>query len=240
MKNRIRMLLRGVGIEVHRYNAAQSLSARTGVQLAHHEVDCVVDVGANDGGYGRFIRSTGFTGSIVSFEPQMGAYQKLLHASHSDREWHVPARMALGDAAAELEINVAGNSVSSSLLKMLPRHLESAPLSQYVGKEKVAVNRLDALEIPEIKLARRIFLKVDTQGYELPVLMGAEGILDKVVGVQLEMSVLPLYDGQALYRSLLDWLEKTGFAMWGVEPGFSDSKTGQMLQFDGLFFKKNA
>jgi len=72
--SKIRILSRKFGIEINRYNVAQSHYARTGVQLAYHNVDCVIDVGANDGGYGEFIRSTGFKGNIVSFEPQSEAY----------------------------------------------------------------------------------------------------------------------------------------------------------------------
>ena len=72
VKSRFRLLARKLGIEINRYNTLQSLSARVGAQLAYNRVDCVVDVGANNGGYGRFIRSTGFKGKIVSFGSQTG------------------------------------------------------------------------------------------------------------------------------------------------------------------------
>lgn len=234
----IRVLARKFGIEVHRYNAAQSTAAKVGVQLAYHGVDCVLDVGANDGGYGRFIRSVGFNGNIVSFEPQAEAHAKLILASHADPAWYIAPPMALGDAETELEINVAGNSTSSSLLRMLPLHIESAPVSKYIGKEKVTVHRLDALDEPVIRAARRIYLKIDTQGYEKSVLLGARGIMDNVVGIQLEMSVIPLYEGQALFQELLTWMDDAGFEMWGVAPGFMNQTTGRMLQFDGIFFRR--
>lgn len=232
------MFARKFGLEINRYNTSQSLSAKVGVQLAFHGVDCVLDVGANIGGYGRFIRSTGYIGNIVSFEPQAEAYEQLLAASQADTAWHIPPRMALGETASELEINVAGNSTSSSLLQMLPSHIESAPQSKFVGKEKVNVHRLDALDIAEINDAQRIYLKIDTQGYEMPVLLGANSILDRVVGIQVEMSVIPLYTGQILYQELLSWLARAGFLMWGIEPGFMNTETGQMLQFDGIFFRQ--
>jgi len=145
--------------------------------------------------------------------------------------------MVLGDTESELELNIAGNSASSSLLEMLHSHVKAAPQSKYIGKEKVAVHRLDGLDDFRINDAKRIYLKIDTQGYELPVLQGSQGMMDRVVGVQLEMSVIPLYKGQALYQDLIAWLEKAGFEMWGVQPGFMNKKTGQMLQFDGILFK---
>lgn len=238
IKSKIRLFARKLGIEVNRYNTAQSHAARVGVQLASNGVDCVLDVGANDGGYGEFLRSAGFAGSIVSFEPQMDAHNRLLIKSHDDVAWHIAPRMALGDTEAELEINVAGNSTSSSLLAMLPSHTDSAPQSRCIGKEMVAVHRLDALNDPIINSKSRIYLKIDTQGYELQVLLGAQGLMERVVGVQVEMSVIPLYAGQALYQELFSWLDNAGFELWGLEAGFMNPSSGRMLQFDGIFFRK--
>jgi FkbM family methyltransferase len=240
VKSQIRSYLRKFGIEISRYNTSQSHTARIGAQLVSNKVDCVLDVGANDGGYAKFVREAGFKGNIVSFEPQADAYKRLLIKSKDDANWHVSTRMALGDAEAELEINIAGNSTSSSLLSMLPSHVESAPHSKNIGKEKVAVHRLDALNNEVIKAAKRIYIKIDTQGYEMPVLLGAKGLMDKVVGVQLEMSVIPLYNGQVLYQELFNWLEKAGFDMWGLESGFMNQETGRMLQFDGIFYRSGA
>jgi FkbM family methyltransferase len=238
LKSRARLFARKIGLEINRYNASQSDAARVGVQLRSNYVDCVLDVGANDGGYGEFIREAGFQGDILSFEPQAAAHERLLRRSQHDPRWHVAPRMALGLSEAELDIHVAGNSTSSSLLRMLPSHVESAPQSRCIGKETVAVHRLDTLDEPLIKSAERIYLKIDTQGYEKPVLLGAKGIMDKVIGVQLEMSVIPLYEHQALFPELLAWLDSAGFEMWGLAPGFMNQGTGRMLQFDGIFYRR--
>lgn len=238
IKSKIRLLMRKFGIDIARYNTSQSEEARIYAQLSHNAVDCVLDVGANDGGYGKFLRSAGFKGTIVSFEPQAAAHRKLLQASRSDPFWHVAAPMALGGSQSVLEINLAGNSASSSLLAMLPSHAEAAPSSKYTGKEKVEVRRLDDVDLSAIRDAKKIFLKIDTQGYEKPVLLGSTGLIDRVVGVQLEMSVIPLYDGQALYPELSAWLDEAGFELWGILPGFMNQTTGRMLQFDGIFFRK--
>ncbi|MFW8602416.1 FkbM family methyltransferase [Desulfobacterota bacterium M19] len=239
IKSRIRLFAKRFGFEINRYNSAQSLEVRFRTQLACNKVDCVLDVGANDGGYGKFLRSAGFTGNIVSFEPQTQAHGKLIESSRFDPAWYVAPPMALGDVETELEINVAGNSTSSSLLMMLPAHIQSAPHAKYVGKEIVKVCRLDSIDDPIIKTASRIYMKIDTQGYEKPVLLGAKGIMEKVVGIQLELSVVPLYEGQALFQELIAWLDDRGFEMWGVVPGFMDQTTGRMLQFDGIFFRRH-
>jgi FkbM family methyltransferase len=237
-KHKIRVILKSIlGIEINRYNSAQSPAARLGVQLAKNSVDCVLDVGANDGGYGRFLREASYKGDIVSFEPLSDAYTKLLESSKQDCAWHIAPQMALGEVAAKLNINVAGNSASSSLLTMLPSHIESAPESATIGSELVNVHRLDSLNHPIIDTRNRIFLKIDTQGYELQVLRGASTLMNRVVGIQVEMSVVPLYAGQPLYQELFAWLKSEGFELWGCHSGFMDPATGRMLQFDGIFFR---
>jgi len=238
VKSRIRSFAKKFGVEIARYNPAQSIEARIFTQLEYNKVDCVLDVGANDGGYGKFLRSAGYTGDIVSFEPQAHAHAKLLRASHSDSAWKIAPAMALGEVETELEINVAGDSFSSSILTMLPSHFESSPSSKYIGKEIVKVHRLDSLDEPVMRAAQRIYLKIDTQGYEMPVLLGAKGIIDKVVGIQLEMSTVALYEGQELFQELQTWLDGVGFEMWGIDPGFVNKATGRMLQFDGIFYRK--
>jgi FkbM family methyltransferase len=238
MKKIVKKISKKIGIEIKRYNNVQSIEARIRSQLKYHEIDCVIDVGANDGGYGKFLRSSGFNGLIISFEPQALAHSKLLETSHRDPAWIIAPQMALGNVKSMLEINLAGNSTSSSILPMLPSHLESAPSSKYIGKEIIEVNRLDQVNIHEINIAKKIYLKIDTQGYEKLVLLGANGIMDKIIGIQLEMSIIPLYDGQALYQELLKLLNDSGFEMWGITPGFMNQETGRMLQFDGIFFRQ--
>lgn len=73
----------------------------------------------------------------------------------------------------------------------------------------------------------------------MPVLEGARALLPRVHGIQLELSLLPLYEGQVLYREMIDWLAEKGFELWSVMPGFVDQATGRMLQMDGVFFRVN-
>jgi hypothetical protein len=86
--------------------------------------------------------------------------------------------------------------------------------------------------------ARRWLLKVDTQGHELPVLQGGTRTLDRCVGVQLELSLLPLR-GQALYIELIAWLEARGFDS-GTCCRLCRPAQGRMLQMDGLLFRRDA
>lgn len=236
----IRKLALKFGVEVNRYIPSRSPQARMFRLLAAHNIDTVIDIGANDGGYGRFLREGGYEGEILSFEPLSVSYQALLNATDSDAQWHVAPRIALGAEDGDVEINVAGNLTSSSVLPMCELHEQAAPQSRYSSIERVAIRRLDSVAHPLLNGDRCLFLKVDTQGYEMQVLSGAEKLLQKVRGVQLELSLAPLYQGQALYREIIDWLSTRGFELWSVTPGFTDDRTGRMLQFDGVFFRTSA
>ncbi len=116
-------------------------------------------------------------------------------------------------------------------------HSDAAPQSKYIGVVPVPISRLDSVKHAALDGARSILLKVDTQGYEMQVLQGAEELLSRVAGLQLELSRTPLYEGQALFLDIIEWLAQRGFSLWSVVPGFTDPRTGRMLQMDGVFYK---
>lgn len=114
-------------------------------------------------------------------------------------------------------------------------HVSAAPQSRYVGTEKVPLTRLDQIAHPFIEQSNKLLLKIDTQGYEMPVLEGAQNLLPRVHAIQLELSLVPLYEGQTLYKEMIDWLAGKGFDLWNVIPGFVDQISGRMLQRDRFF-----
>lgn len=237
--HRIRRWALHLGVELNRYDPAQSQTARMARLLECHGIDLVLDVGASFGGYGRWLRGAGYRGDIVSFEPLTDAYTELCRVAAADARWHVAPRMAIGARNGEVVINVAGNSVSSSLRPMHDAHARAAPQSRYVGSERVPLRRLDTVARGALEPDRAVLLKIDTQGYEMEVLQGAAGLLGQVRGVQVELSLTPLYDGQTLYREIIDWLAGHRFHLWNVVPGFLDVATGRLLQFDGVFFRQD-
>ena len=117
---------------------------------------------------------------------------------------------------------------------MLDLHARSAPEARYVADERVEVATLDDLVQPQLSDAAAVFTKMDVQGYELQVLAGGEATLARSTLVQLEMSLLPLYETAPSYREILDFMAQHGFRLVGIEPGFA-SPTGALLQADGLF-----
>jgi FkbM family methyltransferase len=197
-------------------------------------VDVILDVGANEGQFVGWMRDRGFEGSIVSFEPQEKAFGILQkHWGHTGG-WS-GYRTALGDHDGTIAFQIAGNSVSSSVLPMLNTHVNALPESAIISTDNVTIKRIDQIRDPLIQDAKSFYIKIDTQGYELPVLNGATGILDRASVLEIELSLVPLYDGQPLAHEVIKKVVAMGFTPIWIEQGFSTPKGDQMLQVDGLF-----
>lgn len=206
--------------------------------LESHRVTVVFDVGANTGQYAGYLRRAGWSGRIVSFEPQRAAHDALLTAAADDPAWTVAPRLALGAAPGETTLHVSAESDMSSLHPFDPAFLETSPSSEVIAEETVTVATLDAVFAEHAGPDDAVFLKIDTQGHEAAVLDGAAGILPRIAGIQLELSLVPLYEGEALYRTMIDRLHALGFAAFQVIPGYFSRHMGRMLQFDGVFFRE--
>jgi FkbM family methyltransferase len=211
-------------------------AVRIAAALTFFDIDTVIDVGANVGQYGAGLRASGYRGRILSCEPLSEAYARLARRAGRDPNW-TALPTAVGAEAGTASINISANSYSSSVLPMTAAHTGAAPGSEYVGSETVDVVTLADLVTQRSIDPARTWLKIDTQGYEAQVLDGAGPLLGTFAAVQLELSFVPLYDGQALYDELVERLEKAGLAMYGLDAGFSDPRTGRTLQCDGVFVR---
>jgi len=69
------------------------------------------------------------------------------------------------------------------------------------------------------------------------VLDGAAEVLSRVVGLQLELSLVPLYGGQKLMPELAGRVTSLGFELWEISPAFIDPRSGRLLQVDATFFR---
>lgn len=229
----VKGLARRGGLELLRYNPTNVLDAQRAALLTRHGVDLVLDGGANVGQWAAGVRAAGFGGALVSFEPLAEAHEALSRRASGDPRWEA-RRLALDDHDGEAIINVAANSWSSSLLEMTEAHVRAAPQSAYVGTERVPVARLDGLSLPP---ARAIALKLDVQGAELRALAGAERLLDRIVLLELELSLRELYAGAPSWEQVGGWLGPRGYRLVGVGPTLVDDASAELLQANGLFLR---
>lgn len=236
-RHELRRLLWKFGYDISRYTPAHHALARRGHLLRLYEIDTVLDIGANVGQFAwELRRDLGYSGCILSFEPLTSAYEALRTSSARDSSWRT-FNYALGDSEATLRINVAANSQSSSLLGMLPLHLESAPESKYTGQEEIEVKTLDSVFERLCSASQNIYLKIDTQGFESRVLRGAERSLSSIDTVQIEMSLAPLYQDELSIEQMCLLMIDKGYSLVSLENGFADPTSGRLLQADGIFHR---
>ena len=232
--------MRDLGFELSLYSPETSRVAQMKLLFACHKINLALDVGANTGGYARFLREFGYKGKIISFEPLASAHAQLKTTSKNDSLWEVAPRTAIGNTKGVVNINVSANSSSSSVLDILDTHINAAPQSAYIGTETVDIHRIDDIASKYInESSNSIFLKVDVQGFEAQVLEGANNILSMVEGIQLELSFIPLYKGQILFSEMVSNMHELGYELHALLPVFVDPILGRMLQMDGIFFRKN-
>jgi FkbM family methyltransferase len=215
----------------------QDAPARRIKLIKANDIDAIFDVGANTGQYALEMRALGWKGPIVSFEPLSDAFQQLQKNASKDKSWSTH-QYALGSRNTSLMINVSGESRASSLLPMLPAHTDVASYFKTVKQEKVTVKKLDSVIDEIAKAKKRIYLKLDAQGYEKKILSGAKESLALVQGIQIELSLTALYQGETPIEQMLLYLRKLGFRLMSLEYGFTNPKTGAMLQADGIFFRE--
>ena len=197
----------------------------------------IYDIGANEGQFAKELRYYGYAHKIISFEPLSIEHATLNNNSKSDKNWEVYERVAIGDENKNIEINISKNSVSSSILNIKNEHIDAAPESKFVSKQKVNQVKLNDVFKKISKNLSNSFLKIDTQGYEFQVLKGADQVLSNFKGVLVEVSLAELYEGQKNWIDIIEYLKSLGFKIWSIDRGFTNKKNGKTLQVDLVFFR---
>lgn len=236
LRLKVREWLQRLGYDLHRYALEMDPAERRKRMLAAARIDLVLDVGANEGQYAMELRKLGFTGKIVSFEPIQEVGLRLRANLGSDPGWQFRG-MALGAEDGSARIQVGAESATSSLLKPSDYLVERAAHARSVRSEEVRVARLDSV-FEEGWAERRIWLKLDTQGFEMEVLRGAAATLPKIRLLQLELSLRPLYEGESGFLEVANWLAGRGMELVGLEPVFVEASTGRLLQSDVFFARR--
>lgn len=229
---RARNALRRIGVEViptRRRAEVNLLGLHLSRLFDGYAVDVVLDVGARVGEYGTWLRQNGYQGWIVSFEPVRASVEQLGATAASDPRWLVMP-YALGSEDTAADIHVAAMSQLSSLLPVTEYGArEFADVVATDHTEQVQVRRLDS--IWNCLPTGTVYLKLDTQGYDLHVLEGAGDRLADVVALQTEAAVQSIYDGAPTHLDTLEALGKAGFVPSGMFPVSLDDRLA-LVEYD--------
>lgn len=201
------------------------------------EIDCVLDVGANTGQFATGLRRSGYGGRIVSFEPVSSVFATLQSAAEGDPDWHVH-RMAAGAEDGEAEINVRPGTMSS-LLPSSDFGMGWSDRLKEATSEAVPVRRLDGLidEAVAGLTSPRVFLKLDTQGFDLAAFAGLGARVEDITAMQSELSCVPIYDGMPTMTEQLTAYERAGFALSAIFPVSRDEESLRAIEFDAVLVR---
>lgn len=235
----LRYAARAAGYDLIPRRKTREPLARMVKAMRRFAVDAVIDVGANRGQYATALRATGWHGPILSFEPIPEVHAALTAAAAKDPLWMVAPAMALADHDGTASLAVSAETDMTSLLPRTPVLENLSPSSKVVRSVEVAVRRLDGLAGLVDPCWRRIFLKLDVQGAEASVITGAQSLWPRIIGSQVELALLPLYQGEMSWRAMIDLLAARGMVPWQFIPGYFEPSLARELQMDGVFFKED-
>jgi FkbM family methyltransferase len=217
---RPRLWLRRCGFEVVPKARGTLLGLHLWTLFDQYKINVVIDVGARRGEYGNWLRRNGYKGWIVSFEPVSESYGFLAQTAARDPHWRA-FNLALGREHGEATINVTQLTFYSSFRNPSPYAYDTFGTQPTVrSTETVTVATLDEMFDQVISGISdpHVYLKMDTQGWDLEVLKGAPESLMHVMALQSEIATQAIYDGMPMMRDSLDYLDRAGFAISGLFP----------------------
>lgn len=195
--------------------AAPVAGARLTTALAGAELK-LVDVGARGEPRPELMLLAPFA-HLFAFEPDADEAARLATELSEGGGWRgvtvIPAAVAREEGSATLyETSAPG---MSSLLEPDP-----AVYGRYDRTEAFEVMRAAAVPTIPLDLAAQrhgfqdaCFVKLDTQGTELEILMSGEALLQHVAGIYTEALFQPFYKGQSLFADIDAYLRARGFVL---------------------------
>lgn len=141
--------------------------------IAKLQSPVIFDVGANAGNYAKFIVEACPSASVYAFEPHPATF-KILRDGNADPRIRA-FNLGLGriDGTADFyDYRDEDGSEHASLYKGVIESIHQRPAVCH----QVSIRRLDGVAA-ELGIPRIHFLKIDTEGHELDVLRGAEGLI---------------------------------------------------------------
>jgi FkbM family methyltransferase len=207
----INHFLNKYGYECIRKKKSPSLKSHLFNLIDQYLIDIVIDVGANHGQFGSLLRSIGYQGEILSFEPSKKSFEILSKVSSEDERWKIYP-LGLGDKKTTKKINIFASSDFNSLLQ--PSDMGKTTFKsklKKLHKESINIETLNSILTPHALTGRHIFLKMDTQGYDLNVFKGASKHYSNIACLLTEISLQQIYQKMSDYHETLSFYESKGF-----------------------------
>ncbi len=204
--------------------------------IRNRKIDTVLDVGANIGQFGGSLRLQGYKGKIISFEPVRSVFEVLSGRAKADGSWEAH-HCGLGATNGEATINVSEFSVFSS---MLPATQAAKAFDSRSAVERTETVQIKTLDDMASGIQGNILLKIDTQGFERYVIEGGKKTLPRLKGIQMELPIVHLYEGNWQLHEALEYMASLSFVPAQINASNYDSRDPvSLLEVDCLFRPKS-
>ena len=231
VKNVVKLILNGLGLTLIRLNTHPE---NTLLGLHVFPVATVLDIGANTGQSAQLYRKLFPDAVIHSFEPLPDVYKTLTEWAQSQGGMVNTCNIALGDFDGEVTINRhTDHSPSSSILPITQHGIDLYPQTEQQQSIRVPIRTLDSIA-SEMVFPKEILVKMDVQGFEESVIKGGKDVIQQALGCVLEVSLQPLYQGQADFRRIYLLMSELGFEYGGTINQTYD-QIGRVIYSDILF-----
>ena len=200
--------------------------------IQDRKIDVVIDVGANIGQFGQFLRTNGYRGRIVSYEPTLSAFYALQKIAAVDGNWEAH-HCGLGATPAEAIIHVSQLSVCSSILPLTSVALLHDSRVAEDHPERIILRTLDQVAA---SLTGNILLKIDTQGYEKQVMEGGCETMARSLGILVELPIIHVYEGEWQFHEAVKFMGDAGFVLAQIQPvNYHGADNVSVIELDCLF-----
>ena len=174
-----------------------------------NQIPCyVIDVGAAAGPHSRW-NHLGENLRLFLFEPDQEAFNKLIEAYHSDNRVKI-YDCCLSEDGKDISLHVTKWPRSSSVFKPSPAYCEISHIRDHYRITDVLT--LKSRRLADVYTEDTIdFIKIDTEGYELPILKGGGDLIDQCIGLELEVYFQEVRIGQPLFAEVDCYCRNMGF-----------------------------
>ena len=192
------------------------------------EIKNIAHVGSHNGKEVEVYKKLFIDSEIHLFEPNKSSFKKLESKFSNSNNIYL-YNFALGNTNEEKTLNISSNFPNTSSILEPHLHKVYYPEINFDDNEVVSLKKFDSLLIDNIN-----FMSIDTQGYELEVLKGANEYLNSIDYLIVEINRKYLYKNSPLVKDIDLYLKPFGFiravtSYWGKE----------CVWGDGFYIKKN-
>lgn len=210
------------GVEIHR-----DLQRLTDVTKA----SMVFDVGAHEGETAEKFAEIFPRAQVHGFEPISASFEvaRGRQSRHSRLEFH---HAAVGAEPGQVRVFLQSDSFTNSLKSEINR-AENAAEARF---EDVQVVTLDAFAT-ERSIQQIDFLKIDTEGFELQVLQGAKGLLERgaIRFLLAEVGFRSTDERHTSFQALADMLAPHGLLFYSLYELYHYEHPAELLFANALF-----